>query len=143
MGARLEGFKGLTAALENMTPEIERQVSMGVKEAGEELRMDIIKRYNRGPASGRTYQKYNPRRTHKASAPGQAPMTDTGRLANGTRTKNAGHLAVEVFNLVRYASILEYGSRRIKARPAWVPATEKMRARFVKILEYYLKRAMK
>ena len=35
----------------------------------------------RGAKSGETYEKYNPRRTHKASASGQFP-TDTGFLVN-------------------------------------------------------------
>lgn len=36
----------------------------------------------KGPASGKLYEKYKPRRSHKASAPGEYPMSDTGHLAS-------------------------------------------------------------
>lgn len=36
----------------------------------------------RGGRGGIVYQKYAPRRTHTASAPGEFPATDTGRLVS-------------------------------------------------------------
>ena len=46
-----------------------------------------IENISRGAKSGETYEKYNPRRTHKASAPGEAPASDTGNLVSQIRVK--------------------------------------------------------
>ena len=45
-------------------------------------RGEAIKSIMQGPKTGRIYEKYNPRRTHRASAPGQAPASDTGNLVS-------------------------------------------------------------
>ena len=45
----------------------------------------------RGAKSGETYVKYNPRRTHQASASGQFPASDTGFLANNIVTSIQGN----------------------------------------------------
>lgn len=39
------------------------------------------------PGTGRTYKLYNPKRTHTASAPGQPPATDIGRLRSSITHK--------------------------------------------------------
>ncbi len=122
MTARLEGLEELRAALDGKTEELDRAIGQVLNATGLELRTEIIRRYNRGPASGRIYQKYKPRRTHQASAPGQAPMSDTGRLANATTYSTIGPLTVEVRNNLQYARALEYGTARIAQRPAWRPA---------------------
>ena len=114
-----------------------------VNATGLELRGDIVKAYQRGPASGVTYEKYNPRRTHTASAPGQAPATDTGRLASSVDFKREGPMSATVGSAVVYAAMLEFGTSRIAPRPAWVPATEAMRPKFRKRLEAALERAAK
>ena len=41
----------------------------------------------RGSKTGETYEKYNPRRSHRASASGEFPASDTGFLANNIVTK--------------------------------------------------------
>lgn len=137
---RIEGLQGLQRALDQYGEEAEAAVRDVVNLTGEELRADIIKRYQRGPKTGRTYRKYNPKRVHKASAPGEAPATDTGRLVSQTMFQSVSPFAVEVFNSLKYAEWLEYGTRRIAPRPAWVPAVEKVRPKFVRRLEQVLAR---
>jgi len=132
----VHGLAEMLAGLERLGQDMTGALDDVVNATGLELRGDIIKRYQRGPASGRTYQKYKPRRTHQASAPGQAPMTDTGRLQGGTLFKKDGPASVRVFNAIEYAAELEYGSTngrgRIAPRPAWRPAIEKMRPKYEK-----------
>jgi phage gpG-like protein len=137
----LQGGEQLAAALRAYGAKAEKHVGDAVNATGLELRGDIVKKYQRGPASGRTYEKYNPRRTHTASAPGQAPATDTGRLASSVNFKREGPMSATVGSDVVYAAMLEFGTSRIDPRPAWVPATEAMRPKFRQRLETALARA--
>jgi len=140
---QLEGGDQLAAALRAYGAKAEKHVGDAVNATGLELRGDIIKRIQKGPASGVTYEKYNPRRTHTASAPGEAPATDTGRLASSVDFKREGPMSATVGSQVAYAAMLEFGTSRIAPRPAWVPATESMRPKFRQRLETALARAAK
>lgn len=142
---RLDGVEQLSRALAEMTQEIKDEVGKAVNATGLDLRGDIVKRYQRGPASGKTYEKYNPRRTHVASAPGEAPATDTGRLASSVEFKREDDLSVTVGSALVYAAALEFGapSQGIAPRPAWVPAAEAMRPKFRRRLERAIEEAMK
>lgn len=131
----LKGSSQLMAALQRASGEIQEAAGRAVLATAVELRGDVVKRIQRGPASGRVYQKYSPRRVHQASAPGQAPMSDTGRLANSVTYEAQGPLTAAVGSPLVYAVYLEYGTRRMAPRPAWEPATEAMRAKFIKRLE--------
>jgi phage gpG-like protein len=73
---------------------------------------------------GVTYQKYKPRRVHTASAPGQYPATDTGRLAGSVRAilPTAGNMTAEVGTAVDYGPHLEFGTSRMAARPWLLPS---------------------
>jgi len=143
---RLRGMEELLGNLARLDQNVQKDIDDAVNATGLELRADIIRRYNRGPASGRVYEKYLPRRTHQASAPGQAPMTDTGRLANATTFSKLGSARVRVENRVKYARALEYGNTdgkgNIAPRPAWRPAIKKMRPIFRKRMERVLAEAV-
>jgi len=140
---QIEGGDQLAAALRAYGAKAEKHVGDAVNATGLELRGDIVKAYQRGPASGVTYEKYSPRRTHTASAPGEAPATDTGRLASSVDFKRDGPMSATVGSTVVYAAMLEFGTSRIAPRPAWVPATEAMRPKFRQRLERALERAAK
>jgi len=138
---RLDGSKQLQAALRNMSDEVRAEVGKEVLATAVKLRGDVVKSIQRGPAGGRTYRKYNPRRTHTASAPGQPPMTDTGRLANSIEFDREGDLTATVGSKVAYAAYLEYGTSRMAARPYFRPAVERIRDQFNDRLEQAIKRA--
>lgn len=142
--------KGLDEALAGMAAldqVLEQELDDVVNTTGSLLRADIIKRYQKGPASGTVYKKKNPQRTHQASAPGQAPMTDTGRLVQGTLFEKVSLASVRVFNNVQYAAALEYGhtytrGQTIAARPAWRPAVKKIRPQYEKWVNEAIERAI-
>ena len=75
------------------------------------------------PKSGRIYK----RRTvsHQASAPGEAPASDKGILAQSGRTEPAdnGFTGVVKFSTL-YAAALEFGTNRIEPRPYARPALQ-------------------
>ena len=72
------------------------------------------------PGSGVVYRRG--KRTHQASAPGEPPAPDTGRLRNGASSdvSRLGLTRVEgmITNNVEYAAALEIGTETIAERPA-------------------------
>jgi phage gpG-like protein len=74
-----------------------------------------------GPKSGRTYG------AHTASAPGQYPASDTGRLAGSVRMElpQAGNVTGRVGTAVAYGPMLEFGTARMAARPWLLPSFER------------------
>ena len=78
-----------------------------------------------GGGGGKTYEKYNPRRTHTASADGQPPSSDTGFLASNIVVNlNKQKLEVDVESRADYSIHLEFGTQNMKARPFMFPALE-------------------
>ena len=61
--------------------------------------------------TGKTYQKYEPRRTHTASAPNQPPASDTGFLANNitmeVNTEPNGTVVGKIISSAPYSKFLE------------------------------------
>jgi phage gpG-like protein len=129
----LQGGPELQAALRNASKDMQAAVADAVTATGLELRGDVVKRIQQGPKTGRTYQRRGV--THTASAPGQAPATDTGRLANSITFEQVGPVSVTVGSALIYAAYLEYGTTHMpEPRPAWRPAVEAMGPKFRKRL---------
>lgn len=71
--------------------------------------------------SGRTYRRRGVE--HQASAPGEAPASDTGRLVQSGKVElKPDELAAEISWSTAYAQHLEFGSERTAARPFVRPA---------------------
>lgn len=94
-----------------------------VEETVFEVETDI-KTAMAGPKSGRIYDD------HQASAPGEAPAIDTGALINSIQTEIDGTEGAVSTNQ-EYAEYLEHGTSRMAPRPAWTPAAERARDRFL------------
>jgi HK97 gp10 family phage protein len=138
---RLEGSDQLQRQLRRLSDDLREEAGNVVKAVGIEMRADIVTSIQRGPASGITYKKSNPTRTHTASAPGQPPMSDTGRLANSITFDRVGDLTATVGSALNYAPWLEYGTSRMAARPFFRPAVERMRPIYIGKLEDIIRRA--
>jgi HK97 gp10 family phage protein len=106
-----------------------------------DVEADAIKSIQRGPASGRTYEKFKPRRTHRASAPGEAPQSDTGRLAGSIESQRITVLSYSVGTPLDYGRFLEFGTMKIAERPWLRPAIEKNRALFRKRIVVAIEKA--
>ena len=140
---RIEGSEQLQRELRRLSGDLREEAGKAVLATAVEMRADIVTSIQRGPASGVTYEKYKPRRTHTASAPGQPPMSDTGYLANRITFDRLGDLTAVVGTKVDYAVHLEYGTERMAARPFFRPAVERMRPKYIGKLEDLIGRAMK
>ncbi len=107
----------LAARLPEAVDEIVRKTALDI-EAEAKAKMS-------GPKHGRMYG------AHQASAPGEAPAVDTGKLKNAIRSEfpKRGKAIVNV--AAEYGAALEFGTRKIAARPFMRPAAEKMFPDFV------------
>jgi HK97 gp10 family phage protein len=87
------------------------------------------------PGTGRTYRRASV--VHVASAPGKPPAVDTGRL-RASYTWRTGVDArgpyVEIGTNVLYAPFLEFGTRRMAARPHLRPAVNELRKEIVALI---------
>ena len=88
--------------------------------------------------TGRTYQKYNPRRQHTASAKGEPPATDTGFLVSNitSSVKQQGTSVVgQIVASAPYAPYLEFGTSTIDPRPFMQPALERNRPKIKRMFK--------
>lgn len=158
--AEIEGMDQLQAELGRLSREAQAGVDKAVQATGLEVRGDIVKRIQRGPASGQVYDSIfrmingravpiGPRAgnnlspTHQASAPGEAPASDTGALARSINYKREGAMSASVGSDLAYAAMLEFGTKNIEPRPAWIPALEDARPKYLRRLEKAISEAMK
>lgn len=112
-----------------------------VGRAGNLVRNTAVQSINQGAKSGVIYEKYNPRRTHRASAAGEPPATDTGFLVNNIALKvDTDGLGANVESRADYSSFLEFGTSKMAARPFMQPALEENRPK-IRRLEKQMVRA--
>ena len=129
MTAQLTGTVELRAALRKFGVNADREIAQIVNGTAQNIRTHAIKSVQRGTKSGLVYEKTSPKRTHRASAPGEAPATDTGRLANSINAEIDGKKA-EIVADTEYAAWLEFGTQSIEPRPFMIPAMEKERPKW-------------
>ena len=107
-----------------------QRVRKAVAAGGQMVRTTAVKSINQQSGGGKRYIKYNPNRTHLASAPNTPPNTDTGYLVNNIfLTFTADKLSAMVTSRAKYSAALEFGARSInlEPRPFMVPALEENR----------------
>lgn len=85
-----------------------------------------------------TLYKVTGYRTHRASAPGEAPATDTGNLVNSGYAKRARRGLWHVGFHAEYARPLEFGTPKILPRPFLRPAVERFRQAFLDAMKQVL-----
>ena len=90
------------------------------------------------PKSGRIYRRGNV--AHQASAPDEAPATDTGALVNSAYTKKLADADYETGFTVEYAAALEFGTPKIEPRPYLRPAVEAVRKAFIAAIKRIVER---
>lgn len=101
--------------------EIRQAAMRGVVAGTEEVRNEMVSLITNGPKTGRIYRRRGVE--HQASAPGQPPATDTGRLVNSITTDyKAAKLMGTVTARTAYAAYLEYGTEKMAPRPFARPA---------------------
>lgn len=90
--------------LPKITAQMEKNVSAVVRTAA--LRIEAEAKVSMsGPKHGVLYKRG--KKSHRASAPGEAPAVDTGKLKNSIKTKTVTPLHAQVIASAAYARILE------------------------------------
>lgn len=143
-------FTHIFKRLERMTAEVEKEVAGALFVGGLKIEENAKKSIQDGNKTGRIYQRGNV--THRASAPGEAPASDTGELAySGIKTipKSSMHVNVEAQVVSKskngssnYAIDLEYGTSKMEARPFMKPAFDVSKEFIIERMEKALKRAV-
>lgn len=114
----------------NRLPEISKAVERKVEGAllaGAQVIEGAAKlKIQTGPKTGRIYKKTKTGALHQASAPGEAPATDTGNLVGGISSEKAGRLKARTIATSEYATALEFGSvdGKMLARPFMKPSAD-------------------
>lgn len=121
----VKNLKKVLSQLENLDKQLEPDFQEIVKGGAQLIRGEAIKSIQQGSKSGIVYEKYNPRRTHRASAPGEAPASDTGNLVSKITVKQKSKNVTNVLSNADYSAFLEYGTSKMEPRPFMLPAFEK------------------
>lgn len=119
-----------TKFVENQLKHAEREITQSVQKAiyksASLIQADAIRGIQRGKKTGKTYKRRGIQ--HTASAPGEYPASDTGRLASSIRI-NRGLLSADVGSDLLYAKILEPDSltseSKLQPRPFLEPSYQK------------------
>lgn len=125
--------------LQQMIREMPEALSRAVRETAFETLGEVVSSFNTG-APGRTYELYNPRRTHTASAPGGPPAVDTGALRASYNVSEVNRFLYRIQDGVEYGIYLEFGTEKMAARPHLRPALEKVPASLRGEVEKAIKR---
>ena len=124
--------------------EIGQQMAREIDVVCENTALDIQARAQMAimnpPKSGRIYRRGNV--AHQASAPGEAPATDTGALVGSAYTEKLGDSDYETGFTAEYAAHLEFGApnAHIAPRPYLRPAVEAVRDAFIRAIKRIVER---
>jgi len=144
---KVKNLKKVMGQLSKLNKQLEPDFQEIVKGGAQLIRGEAVKSIQSGAKSGIVYEKYNPRRTHRASAPGEAPASDTGNLVSKIIVKQKSKNITNVESNANYSAFLEYGTSKMEARPFMLPAFEKSKKpiteatfkRVVKKIEEFVK----
>lgn len=135
---KIEGVKKVTEALARLDAQATKDVQDVISSTAQNIRNTAIRSIKNSPATGRVYKN------HTASAEGNPPRTDTGRLASSIAVvmpENGKALEAEIGAYVNYAAHLEYGTRNMGARPFMFPALEQNMKGYVTKMKQALEKA--
>lgn len=149
MAVKVIGLPRLNRKIRNLTPETVKRLQ-GAIVLGSQALENSMKTSVRLPGQGVLYTTNfitigrgptrrviatTPRTPHRASAPGDPPASDTGRLLGSiTTTFFNNRLAAEIGPATSYARFLEFGTDRMAPRPFVVPAYTKNRKAITRAL---------
>ncbi len=123
---KIEGLEKLDRAMKGVPEAIDKELRTALFASAKHVEAEAKRSIASGQKTGRIYKRRTV--THQASAPGEAPATDTGRLVNSINAYPAGEklesTVVAGRGTVKYAAMLEFGTKFIAARPFLFPAVE-------------------
>lgn len=136
----IKGLKEVQDAIRAYQGDISKQIGLVVNAAALEAVSDVRRAIQGPPKTGREYLRGRDK-IHRASAPGQAPATDTGTLVSSIYNEDRGQYAKAIGSRLPYAFYLEFGTFKMDARPAWLPAVERAIPKMLKRVELAIAKA--
>lgn len=138
----MEGREAVKRRLLSLGDQVTDGVRQAIRGSALAVETEAKRAVKSGGKSGRVYEKYNPRRTHRASSPGEAPATDTGYLwGHITTVLDADGLGANVESRAAYSKALEFGTVKMGARPFLFPAFERLKPKISKVIGDAIKKA--
>lgn len=132
---------GVISRLRGIRKAIPDEVNKAVLAGAMLVEAEAKQRIQRGPKTGRVYTRGAI--SHQASAPGEAPATDTGRLVSSiSHWIHDGGKKVLVGTVMPLGRWLEYGTRRMLARPWLWPSLEARRQQIVELVNKAIAKGM-
>lgn len=136
------GTEDVMKALAAFGQEVVDQVETAMRATAIEVLTDVRKAIQGPPKTGREYPRgANGDKIHRASAPGEAPATDTGALVSSTYFTKVDAMTSAIGSRLEYAFHLEFGTLKMEPRPSWVPAAERAAPRLDKRLRRIIAQA--
>ena len=127
----VKGDRELIRALQKLGPRATAAINQGVYLTAQQVRGDAI-RSIQSQSQGETVTRYSQGGNsyeHTASAPGDAPNTDTGKLVQSIAIEPTQPAeTVSVGTGVEYGEFLEVGTTKMEPRPWLTPAMDGNRA---------------
>lgn len=111
--------------LKRMAQKTPKEIARALYAGGQLIEIEAERSITAGSISGKG---------HIPSRPGEPPNADTRQLDLNIETEIGGPALVTVTSKAPYSAFLEYGTSRMAARPFMRPATEKNRAKVVKLV---------
>lgn len=141
---KIEGIDRLARSTDQIKARAKSEIEKALFASGKQVEKEAKLSITNGQKSGRLYKR-GKAIFHRASAPGEAPASDTGRLVNSINTTISGLEALVVAGrgAVKYARMLEFGTSKIAPRPFMFPALEKSKAWITNRLNQAMQRALK
>ncbi|WP_020476265.1 HK97-gp10 family putative phage morphogenesis protein [Zavarzinella formosa] len=130
---KIEGLDRLEQTTQRIREAVAAELAAAMYASAKKIEAEAKRSIAQGGKTGRLYKR-GKNVFHRASAPGEAPATDTGLLINSIRGDlDRGGLANGVLqgNVtvgVDYGKMLEFGTQKIAPRPFLFPAFEKSKA---------------
>jgi HK97 gp10 family phage protein len=144
----VKGMASLTSKLIRLKKAVDAQTAKELYLSGLRIEEHAKESIMEGGKTGRVYKKGKKGKTlHRASAPGEAPANDTGRLVNSIRTEAKGNgKTVHIkagggSKAVKYAVDLEFGTEKMAPRPFMRPALKKAKPEIEKLMRRAVKDA--
>lgn len=101
--------------------KVKKAAMVGVVRGTNRIKNAAVAKIMTGPKTGRLYRRRSV--VHQASAPGEPPASDTGRLAKSGRVEfDHNELQGKVIFSTEYAEGLEFGTERVDPRPFLRPS---------------------
>jgi HK97 gp10 family phage protein len=135
----MDGISALSRQLAELAGDADAVMTEVVTNLAVDTQREAVQGIQRGPATGAVRRDGS-----RASAPGEYPMSDTGRLANNVvaNLPTSGNISAEVGTNIQYGRYLEFGTSRMAARPWLLPSFNKAKAGVEGKLKRAIERAL-